>query len=118
MYEPSRLFDSFHIKGFKNYDGAQELEKLKIGKRLDLIPEYDNPYDPSAIRIERKGVKLGYVPKEKNYLMSLFAFYGHADVFECRIQQIDPEAAPWAQVRVGIFIKDARKREEAPKDCA
>ena len=112
MYEPSRLIDDFHIKGFKNYDGAQELMKLKVGKRLDLVPEFDNPYDPCAIRIARKGVKLGYVPKEKNYLMSLLAFYGHADVLECRILQIDPEANPWSQVRVGIFIKDARKREE------
>lgn len=113
MYEPSRLIDSFHIKGFKNYEGAKALKKLKVGKRLDLVPEFDNPYDPSAIRIERKGVKLGYVPKEKNYLVSLFAFYGHADVFECRIQQIDRKADPWSQVRVGIFVKDARPHEDA-----
>ncbi|MDO5117866.1 MAG: HIRAN domain-containing protein [Eggerthellaceae bacterium] len=111
MYEPSRLIDSFYIKGFKNFDGASALKKLKVGKKLDLIPEPDNPYDPCAMRVERKGVKLGYIPKEKNYMMSLMSFYGHADVFECRILQVDRKADPWNQVRIGIFINDARKRD-------
>ena len=111
MYEPSRLIDTFFIKGFKNYDGASALRKLKVGKRLDLVPEPDNPFDPYAVRIERKGTKLGFVPKEKNGLMGLMAYYGHDDVFECRILQVDRKANPWEQVRVGIFIKDARKPE-------
>ncbi len=36
------------------------------------------------------------------------AFYGHKDVFEARVQKVDPEAEPWLQVRVGIYVKDAR----------
>ena len=117
MYEPSRLIDTFYIKGFKNFDGAQALKKLKAGKRLDLVPEPDNPYDPYAMRIERKGVMLGYVPKEKNGMMSLMAFFGHDDVFECRILTVDRKADPWAQVRVGIYVKDARKRAEPLEDA-
>ncbi|MBQ6454689.1 MAG: HIRAN domain-containing protein [Eggerthellaceae bacterium] len=113
MYEPSRLIDSFYIKGFKNFDGAYALKKLKAGKRLDLVAEPDNPYDPYAMRVERKGIMLGYIPKEKNYMMSLMAFYGHEDVLECRILQVDREADPWQQVRIGIYIKDARKRNES-----
>jgi hypothetical protein len=35
-------------------------------------------------------------------------YYGHADVFEVRILQVDKEAAPWQQVRVGVYIRDAR----------
>lgn len=34
--------------------------------------------------------------------------YGHAAAFEVRVLQVDPEAAPWKQVRVGVFVKDAR----------
>ena len=109
MYEPSRLIDTFHIKGFKNYDGALVLDKLSAGKQLDLVPEPDNPYDHDAIRIELAGIKLGYVPKERNGMMSLMAFFGHADVFECRILQVDDRANPWEQVRVGIYVKDVRK---------
>ena len=36
------------------------------------------------------------------------AFYGHKGVFETRVQKVDPEAEPWLQVRVGIYVKDAR----------
>ena len=35
------------------------------------------------------------------------AFYGHKGVFEARVQKVDPEAEPWLQVRVGIYVKDA-----------
>jgi len=46
------------------FDGCQEVIKtLKKGDRLDLIPEFDNPYDSKAIRIEFQGKKCGYVKK-------------------------------------------------------
>ena len=51
---------------------------------------------------------LGYVPHAKNELMATMAFFGHADVFECRVLKVDPEADPWEQVLVGIYITDAR----------
>ena len=35
-------------------------------------------------------------------------FYGRISAFEARVLQVDPEAAPWKQVRVGVFVKDAR----------
>ena len=34
--------------------------------------------------------------------------FGHADAFELRVLQMDPEAAPWRQVRAGLFVRDAR----------
>ena len=108
MYEPTRNVTSFCIAGFKHHEGAFVLGKLKVGKKLELVPEFDNPYDPCAMAIYRKGVKLGYVPKDENYMLSLLSFYGH-DVFECRVMQVNPEADPWNQVRVGIYVKDARR---------
>ena len=107
-YEPTRDVASFHIHGFKHHEGPFVLSKLKAGKKLDLVPEPDNPYDPCAMAIYRKGKKLGYVPRDENGMMSLLSYFGH-DVFECRIMQVDPEADPWKQVRVGIYVKDARK---------
>lgn len=46
MYEPSKMYDSFDIAGFQYHDGALVLGSLKVGKKLDLVPEFDNPYDP------------------------------------------------------------------------
>ncbi|MBQ3106849.1 MAG: HIRAN domain-containing protein, partial [Eggerthellaceae bacterium] len=101
----------FFVAGFRCYDGALVLGRLQAGAAVDLVPEFDNPYDRDAIEIRYEGVKLGYVPASKNASMALMAFYGHADVFEARILQVDSEADPWEQVRVGIYVRDARCEE-------
>ena len=108
MYEPTRHIATFYIAGFQHYDGALALDKLKPGKKLKMVPEPDNPYDPNAVELRYKKAKLGYVPKDHNELMAAMAFYGHSDVFEARVMQVDPEAAPWHQVRVGIYVMDKR----------
>lgn len=108
MYEPSRLIVAFHVAGFQYWDGALVLEELKVGDALEIVPEPDNPQDANAVALRFGGVKLGYVPKESNELISLLCFYGHQDVLEARVQQVDREAAPWKQVRVGISVRDGR----------
>ena len=90
MREPCRSIDSFFIAGFQRYDGPTVLGDIAPGTALDLIGEPDNPFDPHAVRISLRGVKLGYVPKGKNELASLLAFYGHAGVLECRVTQVNP----------------------------
>lgn len=36
--------------------------------------------------------------------------FGHADALEARILQANPEADPWKQVRIGLYMADARKK--------
>ena len=43
MYEPSRVLLSFHIAGFQYADGALVLGDLKVGDKLKLCAERDNP---------------------------------------------------------------------------
>ena len=108
MYAPSKNIASFHIAGFQHYDGFLAMRKLKPGKKLKMVGEPDNPYDPNAIELRYKGTKLGYVPRSENDIIALMLFYGHADAFEARVMKVDPEADPWQQVRVGIYVKDKR----------
>ena len=108
MYEPSPVLMSFHIAGFQHWDGARVLGELSAGTALRLVPEFDNPHDPNAIAIHYGGAKLGYVPADMNEMLATLMFYGHADVFECVIQQVAPERSPWHQVRAGIYVVDAR----------
>lgn len=108
MFEPSRHVASFNIAGFKYWDGALVLDQLKAGMLLDLVPEPDNPHDPNAVALYFHGTKLGFVPASQNELMALMFHFGHDDVFECRIQQVDPDAAPYEQVLVGLFVTDVR----------
>ena len=60
MYEPSRVLLSFHIAGFQYADGALVLGDLKVGDKLTLCAERDNPHDPEAVAIYYGNTKLGY----------------------------------------------------------
>lgn len=108
MYEPCKHYKTFNVAGFQRYDGALVLDQMKPGAPLVMMPERDNPYDPEAIALFFEGTMIGYVPREDNSLMSLMMFYGHAGVFEAHVVQVDPEAKPWEQVRVGVYVTDKR----------
>lgn len=107
-YEPSRHLLTFFIAGFQHWDGASVLGELKAGAQLSLVAEPDNPHDSQAVAIRYNGVKLGYVPAESNELISQLIYFGHDDVLSAVIQQVSPERSPWHQVRVGVFVTDAR----------
>ena len=42
-------------------------------------------------------------------------YFAH-DAVEARILQVDPEAAPWQQVRFGLYLKDKRTAREGARD--
>ncbi len=54
------------LAGFRHYDAPALWRDLKPGDRLELVREPENPYDAGAIRVEWRGVKLGYVPRRDN----------------------------------------------------
>lgn len=108
MFEPSRQLMGFHIAGFSHHEGYKVFDRLKVGVGVTLVPEPDNPHDCRAVAMYFEGVKIGYVPSKDNRELSLFMHFGYSDMFECVITQVDPEAHPENQVRVSIFLKDAR----------
>ncbi len=108
MYEPSRHISTFFVAGFQYHDGALVFDKLKVGTPLQLVPERDNPHDANAMALTIDDTMIGYVPRDQNALASLLDYYGHNDVFEVRVLQVNPEASPWEQLRVGLYVKDAR----------
>ena len=54
------------LAGFRHYAGGEVLRDLKPGDRLELVREPENPYDANAVRVEWRGVTLGYVPRSDN----------------------------------------------------
>jgi hypothetical protein len=54
------------LAGFRHYDAAETWRHLTVGDRLQLVREGDNPYDANAVRVEWRGVRLGYVPQRDN----------------------------------------------------
>lgn len=109
-FEPSRHLIDFHVAGFAYCDGLDVIEELTLGKTVTLVSEADNPHDPEAVAIYYKDLKIGYVPKDKNSLLSLFLTFGYGDIFEARIQYVNKETHPERQFRVVVKIKDNRKK--------
>jgi hypothetical protein len=54
------------LAGFRHHEGGEAWRNMAVGDRLQLVREGDNPYDANAIRVEWRGVKLGYVPRRDN----------------------------------------------------
>lgn len=108
MYEPSRQVLTFTIAGFSHWYGYQVFDKLKIGTELTLVPEFDNPYDSNAVAIWYEDTKLGFVPAKFNAEIAPFLYFGHANLFECLVTQVDPDTHPENQVRVTVNLVDAR----------
>jgi len=54
------------LAGFRHYEAPETWRSMAVGERLQLVREPDNPYDANAVRVEWRGVKLGYVPRRDN----------------------------------------------------
>ena len=61
-----------HIAGTTHIDGIEDIEpNLLDGMKLRFVREADNQYDSLAILIrDHDGNKLGYVPRNKNEILS------------------------------------------------
>ncbi|MCL1790912.1 MAG: HIRAN domain-containing protein [Peptococcaceae bacterium] len=114
MYERSRNLLDCHISGFNYYDGLDVVESLKHGTYVTLVSESDNPYDPEAIAVYFKEIKLGYIPHTKNSLISNLLYFGYGNIIEAKINSCDPQAHPERQFRIVVRIKDSRKQQPMP----
>jgi hypothetical protein len=89
---------------------------LKIGQRLKMVREPNNPKDPSAIAlystIDSTPRKLGYMPFRKNQPLSLFLDMGWSDAFEITISQLNPTATYDRQIGVTLRILQRQIKNE------
>lgn len=97
------LLNSFHIAGFRYYRGPHQVGDMRPGEMLKLVAEPSNAYDPSAVRIERKGEKLGYVPRSENRHLSRLLL--QKAPLTCRVNEVRPSAAPWKMVEVEVGMR-------------
>lgn len=108
-------FMDCHLAGRLYHDADEVWDDLKVGTILKLERDKDNRHDPNAVAViyEQKNKKgemvdeflIGYIPREKNERIANFLEMGWTNVFECRINKIDPDAHPEHQVQLTIKIK-------------
>ena len=110
MFEKSRNLLDCHIAGFTFYEGLSVIDELKLGAKLTLQAEPDNPYDPDTVSIYYKDVKLGYITRAKNPVVSLLIHFGYGEHLEAQINSVDILAKPEHQFGVVVRLRDNRKK--------
>ena len=76
---------------------------MSPGESLTLMREPNNPYDKKAIALYHRNRKIGFVPREKNEVLSKL-LDSHAATINAEIIQIHPNANPFDAVYAGIYL--------------
>lgn len=94
----------FSIAGFSYYQGVQCFKDLEIGKKLTLVLDKDNKYDPRAVAIYHEEYKLGFVPRSENRIVYKLLTVGLGHCIEARVQSVAPNEHPENQIGVVVHL--------------
>jgi len=97
------LVQSSPLAGFRYHDAPGLFPELRIGDRLDLVRESDNPHDPNAIRVEWRGRRLGYVPRRENSALAWAMDRG--EPVTARISTLRTHRNPRLRVEFEVFVE-------------
>lgn len=96
------LVQSSPLAGFRYYAGKALWSDMRVGDRLDLAREPDNPHDANAVRVEWRGQKLGYLPRAENRAVATAMDNG--DKVDARIEKLREHRNPWQRVLIEVFV--------------
>jgi hypothetical protein len=102
-------FLSCNVAAFTYCEGVEVFSQLKVGKKVRLVREDENPHDHKAVAIFFGDTHIGYIPRQQNETIAKLLDLGYDDIFEARIQAVDPTAHPEQQVDIVIYIKRKEK---------
>ena len=97
------LVQSSPLAGFRYHDAPGLFPELRIGDRLDLVRESDNPHDPNAVRVEWRGRRLGYVPRRENSALAWAMDRG--EPVSARISTLRVHRNPRRRVEFEVFVE-------------
>ncbi len=102
--ESSVILQTSPLAGFQYHAGRAIFPFMQVGDRLQLIREPDNPYDPKAVRVEWRGVMIGYAPRADN--VDLARIMDHGAQVEGRIVNLQKARNPWRRVLFEVVAVD------------
>ena len=86
------VVQSSPLAGFRYHAAAEVWDELRVGDRLELVRERDNPHDANAISVSWRGRKLGYVPRHQNAALAWGLDRGAS--LAARVSRLAPQASP------------------------
>ena len=90
--EATLVVQSSPLAGFRYHAAAEVWDELRVGDRLELVRERDNPHDANAISVSWRGRKLGYVPRHQNAVLAWGLDRGAS--LAARVSRLAPQASP------------------------
>lgn len=90
------------LAGFQFHAGDALFTEIRVGDRLALVREPDNPHDANAVRVEWRQVKLGYVPRRDNPQVARQIDLGAA--LEARVSKLREARNPWDRVEFEVVL--------------
>lgn len=97
------LVQESRLAGYRYADAADVWPLLRVGDALELSREPDNPHDPSAVRVQWRGRKLGYVPRRENAALAWGLDRG--EPLRARISRLEPHPNPARRVRFEVYVE-------------
>ncbi len=98
--EPVRVYNGF-LQSIMHYGFVDLKDRIRNGDILGMERDRDNAYDPFAVCVTWKGVKLGYLPSTENIVIANLLDSGVS--MNCYISKVDLEASPQHALAVVIF---------------
>lgn len=80
------------------------MPNLSIGTKLSLVKEVNN-FDPYSVAIYFGNLKLGFIPRSENKMISKMLEMGYDDIFEAYVQRVSPEEDTERQIGVIVYLK-------------
>ena len=91
------------LAGFRYHAGADLWPELRVGDRLELARERDNPHDANAVVVLWRGRKLGYVPRRENVALAWGLDRGTP--LRARISALAEHPNPARRVRFEVYVE-------------
>ena len=101
--ETTLVVQSSPLAGFRYHAAADVWDELRVGDRLELTRERDNPHDANAVSVSWRGRKLGYVPRHENAALAWGLDRGAQ--LAARISRLAPDARPSRRVEFEVVAE-------------
>lgn len=97
------LLQDSPLAGSQYYALGTVLAELKVGDRLELVREPDNPHDAYAIRVMWHGHMLGYLPRRQN--RQIAAAMDAGERLSGRVSSLGDNKNPWQRMAFEVFLE-------------
>ncbi len=100
--EQQLILQTSPLAGFQHHAGPTLFPLMQVGDRLILRREPGNPHDQKAVRVEWRGVQIGYAPRAEN--VDLARLMDRGTRVEGRILNLQKNRDPWKRVLMELYV--------------